>query len=132
MGKRRRAHWRRPGTRNKFLLNPVTDGAVLPVLHLNGYKISNPTILARIPRDELDQLLAGYGDTPHWVEGSEPASMHQQMAAALDTVLAEIRAIQREARATGTATRPRWPMIVLKTLKGWTGPKEVDGQRTEG
>ena len=116
---------------NKFL-NPVTDGAVLPVLHLNGYKISNPTILARIPRDELDQLLAGYGYTPHWVEGSEPAAMHQQMAAALDTVLAEIRAIQREARATGTATRPRWPMIVLKTLKGWTGPKEVDGQRTEG
>jgi xylulose-5-phosphate/fructose-6-phosphate phosphoketolase len=116
---------------NKFL-NPVTDGAVLPILHLNGYKIANPTILARIPRDELDQLLAGYGYTPHWVEGSEPAAMHQQMAAALDTVLAEIRAIQREARATGTATRPRWPMIVLKTLKGWTGPKEVDGQRTEG
>ena len=116
---------------NKFL-NPVTDGAVLPILHLNGYKIANPTILARIPRHELDQLLAGYGYTPHWVEGSEPAAMHQQMAAALDTVVAEIRAIQREARTTGTATRPRWPMIVLKTSKGWTGPKEVDGQRTEG
>ncbi len=116
---------------NKFL-NPVTDGAVLPVLHLNGYKIANPTILARIPRDELDHLLAGYGYTPHWVEGSEPAAMHQQMAATLDAVLAEIRAIQREARITGTATRPRWPMIVLKTLKGWTGPKEVDGQPTEG
>ena len=116
---------------NKFL-NPVTDGAVLPILHLNGYKIANPTILARIPREELEHLLVGYGYTPHWVEGSEPVAMHQQMAATLDTVLAQIRAIQREARTTGTATRPHWPMIVLKTPKGWTGPKEVDGQPTEG
>jgi xylulose-5-phosphate/fructose-6-phosphate phosphoketolase len=116
---------------NKFL-NPVTDGAVLPILHLNGYKISNPTILARIPREELEHLLVGYGYTPHWVEGSEPAAMHQSMAVTLDAVLAEIRVIQREARTTGTAKRPRWPMIVLKTPKGWTGPKEVDGQATEG
>jgi xylulose-5-phosphate/fructose-6-phosphate phosphoketolase len=116
---------------NKFL-NPATDGAVLPILHLNGYKIANPTILARIPREELDHLLTGYGYTPHWVEGSDPASMHQQIAATLDTVLAEIRAIQREARTSGTTTRPSWPMIVLATPKGWTGPKEVDGQPTEG
>jgi xylulose-5-phosphate/fructose-6-phosphate phosphoketolase len=116
---------------NKFL-NPVTDGAVLPILHLNGYKIANPTILARIPRDELEHLLVGYGYTPHWVQGSEPVAMHQQMAATLDTVLAEIQSIQREARATGIVARPRWPMIVLETPKGWTGPKEVDGQATEG
>jgi xylulose-5-phosphate/fructose-6-phosphate phosphoketolase len=116
---------------NKFL-NPIHDGAVLPILHLNGYKIANPTILARIPREELEHLLVGYGYTPHWVEGSEPVAMHRQMAATLDAVLAEIRAIQREARATGTAARPRWPMIVLKTPKGWTGPKEVDGRPTEG
>jgi xylulose-5-phosphate/fructose-6-phosphate phosphoketolase len=116
---------------NKFL-NPVSDGAVLPILHLNGYKIANPTILARIPRDELESLFVGYGYRPYFVAGSEPAAMHQLMAATLDAVLAEIRGIQREARATGIATRPRWPMIVLETPKGWTGPKEVDGKPTEG
>ncbi len=116
---------------NKFL-NPVTDGAVLPILHLNGYKIANPTVLARIPRQELESLLVGYGYTPYFVEGSEPAAMHQRMAAALDTVIAEIRRIQRDARATGSTERPRWPMIVLRTPKGWTGPKEVDGKPMEG
>ncbi len=116
---------------NKFL-NPVADGAVLPILHLNGYKIANPTVLARIPREELESLLVGYGYTPHFVEGSEPAAMHQRMAATLDTVIAEIRAIQYEARTKGSPTRPRWPMIVLATPKGWTGPSEVDGEKTEG
>jgi xylulose-5-phosphate/fructose-6-phosphate phosphoketolase len=116
---------------NKFL-NPVTDGAVLPILHLNGYKIASPTVLARIPREELESLLVGYGYTPHFVEGSEPAAMHQQMAAVLDTVIAEIHRIQREARTTGSTERPRWPMIVLRTPKGWTGPKQVDGKPTEG
>src|SRR5439155_19317910 len=94
---------------NKFL-NPVTDGAVLPILHLNGYKIANPTVLARIPREELDQLLRGYGDAPRYVEGSDPADMHQQMAAAPDSTVAEIRAIQREARTRGFRARPAWPM----------------------
>src|SRR5437870_3430663 len=115
---------------NKFL-NPVTDGAVLPILHLNGYKIANPTVLARIPREELDQLLRGYGYAPRYVEGSDPADMHQQMAAVLDGTVAEIRAIQREARTRGFRARPTWPMIVLRSPKGWTCPKEIDGKRCE-
>jgi xylulose-5-phosphate/fructose-6-phosphate phosphoketolase len=116
---------------NKFL-NPATDGAVLPILHLNGYKIANPTILARIPEPELRALLEGYGYAPRFVSGSEPEAMHQQMAAALDEVLAEIRAIQQRAQADGDTSRPRWPMIVLRTPKGWTGPAEVDGVPVEG
>jgi len=116
---------------NKFL-NPVTDGAVLPILHLNGYKISNPTILARITHEELEQLLRGYGWTPYFVEGSDPALMHETMAAPLDTVLEEIKNIQQDARANGSGKRPRWPMIVLNTPKGWTGPKKVDGLQIEG
>ncbi|MCB2180548.1 MAG: phosphoketolase family protein [Desulfobulbaceae bacterium] len=116
---------------NKFL-NPVHDGAVLPILHLNGYKIANPTILARISRDELEKLFVGYGYTPYFVEGSDPETMHQLMAATLDTIIAEIKAIQHEARSSGIAKRPRWPMIILQTPKGWTGPKEVDGKKTEG
>src|SRR5436190_5661014 len=116
---------------NKFL-DPVTDGAVLPVLHLNGYKIANPTVLARIPEEELRSLLEGYGYAPRFVSGSEPAAMHQRMAATLDEVVGEIRALQRRAREEGDATRPRWPMIVLRTPKGWTGPKEVDGVPVEG
>jgi xylulose-5-phosphate/fructose-6-phosphate phosphoketolase len=116
---------------NKFL-NPATDGAVLPVLHLNGYKIANPTVLARIPHDELRALLEGYGHTPRFVEGSDPEEMHQAMAAALGEVLDEIAEIQSRARAGERAARPRWPMIVLRTPKGWTGPKEVDGNLTEG
>jgi xylulose-5-phosphate/fructose-6-phosphate phosphoketolase len=115
---------------NKFL-NPVHDGAVLPILHLNGYKIANPTVLARIPREELDQLLRGYGYAPHYVEGSEPDAMHQQMAAALDAVVGEIRAIQGEARSKGFRTRPSWPMIVLRSPKGWTCPREIDGKLCE-
>ena len=116
---------------NKFL-NPATDGAVLPILHLNGYKIANPTVLARIPREELEALVVGYGYKPHFVEGSEPEAMHRQMAATLDAVLDEIAVIQREARTNKAALRPRWPMIVLVTPKGWTGPKEVDGKKAEG
>jgi xylulose-5-phosphate/fructose-6-phosphate phosphoketolase len=116
---------------NKFL-NPATDGAVLPILHLNGYKIANPTVLARIPHEELESLFVGYGYHPYFVEGSEPEAMHQRMAETLDTVIAEIQSIQRAARSDGQVTRPRWPMIVLRTPKGWTGPKEVDGKQTEG
>jgi len=116
---------------NKFL-NPATDGAVLPILHLNGYKIANPAVLARIPRGELDQLLRGYGWTPYFVEGSEPAAMHALMATTLDRVADEIQRIQHVARTTGDTHRPAWPMIVLVTPKGWTGPKIVDGQQTEG
>jgi xylulose-5-phosphate/fructose-6-phosphate phosphoketolase len=116
---------------NKFL-NPATDGAVLPILHLNGYKISNPTVLARITHEELDQLLRGYGWTPYYVEGDEPELMHQQMAATLDQAVADIQAIQHHARETGDLTRPRWPVIVLKSPKGWTGPKTVDGKPNEG
>ena len=116
---------------NKFL-DPITDGAVLPVLHLNGYKIANPTVLARIPEHELRALLEGYGYAPRFVSGSEPEAMHQRMAFVLDEVVAEIRAVQRHARESGDATRPRWPMIVLRTPKGWTGPKEVDGVPVEG
>ena len=116
---------------NKFL-NPASDGAVLPILHLNGYKIANPTILARIPQAELEALFVGYGYKPHFVEGSEPQAMHRQMAATLNSVMEEIRAIQHAARSQGNTARPRWPMIVLKTPKGWTGPKEVDGKPAEG
>ena len=124
---------------NKFL-NPVTDGAVLPVLHLNGYKIANPTVLARIPEDELAALMRGYGYTPHFVVGDDPMAVHQQLAATLDTVLDDIATIQHDARGArgsggGTTTvgpRPPWPMIVLRTPKGWTGPKDVDGQQVEG
>jgi xylulose-5-phosphate/fructose-6-phosphate phosphoketolase len=116
---------------NKFL-NPATDGAVLPILHLNGYKISNPTVLARITPEELDQLLRGYGWTPYYVEGHEPALMHQAMAAALEEVIYDIQQIQQQAREHGDLTRPRWPLIVLRSPKGWTGPKEVDGRPNEG
>ncbi|MEJ6484810.1 phosphoketolase family protein [Nostoc punctiforme UO1] len=116
---------------NKFL-NPVHDGAVLPILHLNGYKIANPTVLARISHEELESLLVGYGYKPYFVEGDDPADVHQQMAATLDIAIAEIQSIQREARVHGFTKRPQWPMIVLKTPKGWTGPKEVDGKKTEG
>ena len=116
---------------NKFL-NPATDGAVLPILHLNGYKIANPTVLARISREELEQLLRGYGWTPHYVEGHEPAAMHAAMAATLDRVVEQIGAIQRDARVGGSMGRPRWPMIVLASPKGWTGPKFIDGRPNEG
>ncbi len=116
---------------NKFL-NPARDGAVLPVLHLNGYKIANPTVLARIPPVELRSLMEGYGYAPRFVEGDDPESMHQLMAATLDEVAAEIAEIQRRAREDGEFERPRWPMIVLRTPKGWTGPKVVDGLPAEG
>ena len=116
---------------NKFL-NPASDGAVLPVLHLNGYKIANPTVLARIPQEELRSLLEGYGYAPRFVEGSDPPKMHQLMAATLDEVTEEIAAIQRRARSQGEVGRPCWPMIVLRTPKGWTGPKVVDGLPAEG
>jgi len=115
---------------NKFL-NPAVDGAVLPILHLNGYKIANPTILARIPDDELRALMEGYGYAPRFVAGDDPAEMHQLMAATMDQVVGEIREIQRRAREDGDLSRPRWPMIVLRTPKGWTGPKEVDGVPVE-
>jgi xylulose-5-phosphate/fructose-6-phosphate phosphoketolase len=116
---------------NKFL-DPVGDGAVLPILHLNGYKIANPTVLARISQSELEALLTGYGHRPIFVEGDDPRLVHQAMAAALDQALGEIRELQDGARKQGVRQRPRWPMIVLRTPKGWTGPKEVDGKRTEG
>ena len=116
---------------NKFL-NPIRDGAVLPVLHLNGYKIANPTVLARIPREELEALLVGYGHRPYFVEGDDPAEMHQKMASTLEACVLEIRSTQQMARSTGDAKRPRWPMIVLRTPKGWTGPKEVAGHKVEG
>jgi xylulose-5-phosphate/fructose-6-phosphate phosphoketolase len=116
---------------NKFL-DPATDGAVLPILHLNGYKIANPTVLARIGDQELTSLLEGYGHAVHWVDGSDPAVMHQRMAAVLDTVIDEIAEAQRAARIEGRTGRPRWPMIVLRTPKGWTGPKTVDGLPAEG
>ncbi len=115
---------------NKFL-NPKRDGAVLPVLHLNGYKIANPTILARISREELEALLKGYGHKPYFVEGDDPSTMHQLMAATLEQCILEIRSIQDHARSTGDTSRPRWPMIVLRSPKGWTGPKEVDGHKVE-
>jgi xylulose-5-phosphate/fructose-6-phosphate phosphoketolase len=116
---------------NKFL-NPITDGAVLPVLHLNGYKINNPTVLARISHKELESLFVGYGYTPYFVEGSDLASMHQAMAATLEHCVLEIRKIQRQARRTGNAVRPLWPMIVLRSPKGWTAPREIDGHYLEG
>jgi xylulose-5-phosphate/fructose-6-phosphate phosphoketolase len=115
---------------NKFL-NPIRDGAVLPILHLNGYKIANPTVLARITPEELDSLIKGYGWTPHVVEGDDPQLMHQKMAATLEACVQRIRAIQEEARSSGKPGRPRWPMIILRSPKGWTGPKEVDGHRVE-
>ena len=116
---------------NKFL-NPVSDGVVVPILHLNGYKIANPTVLARIPEDELRQLLQGYGYTPYILAGDDPMDMHQRMAALLDLVMDELQEIQGSARRRGRATRPRWPMIVFRSPKGWTGPKEVDGLPVEG
>ncbi|HET6391356.1 MAG TPA: phosphoketolase family protein, partial [Blastococcus sp.] len=116
---------------NKFA-DPVTDGAVLPILHLNGYKIANPTVLARIPREELLDLLRGYGHTPYLVEGDDPETMHREFAATLDRCLDEIAGIQRRAREDGGTERPRWPMIVLATPKGWTGPRTVDGLQVEG
>ncbi len=116
---------------NKFL-NPVHDGAVLPILHLNGYKIAGPTVLARISHDELDELFRGYGYVPYHVEGDDPEKMHQYMARTMDTVIAEIRDIWAEARTGGFSGRPRWPMIILRTPKGWTGPKEIDGLPVEG
>jgi xylulose-5-phosphate/fructose-6-phosphate phosphoketolase len=116
---------------NKFL-NPITDGAVLPILHLNGYKISNPTVLARIEREELEQFIRGCGWSPYFVEGDDPHAMHQLMAGTLAKVIEDIRQIQRNARDNGDTTRPRWPMIVLRSPKGWTGPKIVDGLQVEG
>jgi xylulose-5-phosphate/fructose-6-phosphate phosphoketolase len=116
---------------NKFL-NPIRDGAVLPILHLNGYKIANPTILARITSEELADLFKGYGWAPHFVEGDEPELMHQQMARTVESCIQQIRSIQEQARQSGKAERPRWPMIILRSPKGWTGPKEVDGHRVEG
>ncbi|WP_254174496.1 phosphoketolase family protein [Planktothrix pseudagardhii] len=116
---------------NKFI-NPIRDGAVLPVLHLNGYKIANPTILSRISHEELEALFKGYGYKPYFVEGSDPTLMHQKMAATLEEAITEIKAIQAEARSTGTAKRPMWPMIVLRSPKGWTGPADVDGHKVEG
>jgi xylulose-5-phosphate/fructose-6-phosphate phosphoketolase len=116
---------------NKFL-NPATDGAVLPILHLNGFKIANPTVLARIPHAELEDLMRGYGYEPFTLEGHDPATMHQGMAAVLETMLDRIAQIQKSAREEGNTERPRWPMLILKTLKGWTGPKFVDGKPVEG
>lgn len=115
---------------NKFL-NPITDGAVLPILHLNGFKIANPTIFSRISHEEVEQFFRGCGWEPRFVEGSEPEKMHQQMAATLDWAIREIKRIQKHARTTGDTTRPRWPMIVFRSPKGWTGPKEVDGNPVE-
>ncbi|MFP3550655.1 phosphoketolase family protein [Paraburkholderia sp. SIMBA_049] len=116
---------------NKFI-NPARDGAVLPILNLNGYKIANPTVLARISHEELEALFVGYGYKPYFVEGSDPAEMHRAMATTLDTIVGEIRAIQSKAREGGEVERPRWPMIVLRTPKGWTGPKEIRGHKVEG
>src|SRR5271165_812275 len=116
---------------NKFL-NPITDGAVLPVLHLNGYKINNPTVLARISHEELEALFVGYGYTPLFVEGSDPESMHQAMAATMEHAVLQIRTIQQEARQSDKAQRPRWPMIILRSPKGWSAPRQVDGHYLEG
>jgi len=115
---------------NKFL-SPVHDGAVLPILHLNGYKIANPTVLARMSHQELENLFVGYGYKPYFVEGSDPETMHQLMAATLDTVINEIKQIQEDARTNGFTKRPQWPLIILRSPKGWTGPEEVDGKKTE-
>jgi len=116
---------------NKFI-NPIRDGAVLPILNLNGYKIANPTILSRIDHEDLEYLFRGYGYTPYFVEGSDPEEMHQKMAATLEDCVNQIRSIQTEARTSGEAKMARWPMIILRTPKGWTGPKEVDGHKVEG
>ncbi len=116
---------------NKFL-NPIRDGAVLPILHLNGYKIANPTLLSRISHEELEALFRGYGYTPYFVEGDDPMEMHQKMATVLEECITQIRQIQLEARSSGQAIRPKWPMIVLRTPKGWTGPSNVDGHKVEG
>jgi xylulose-5-phosphate/fructose-6-phosphate phosphoketolase len=116
---------------NKFL-NPIRDGAVLPILHLNGYKINNPTILSRVTHEELESLFQGYGWKPYFVEGSEPIEMHAKMAAVMEECVLEIRRVQQEARSSGKPIRPRWPMIVLRSPKGWSGPKEVDGHKVEG
>ena len=116
---------------NKFL-NPIRDGAVLPILNLNGYKIANPTILSRISHEELEALFVGYGYTPYLVEGSDPPLMHQKMAATLDRAVGDIRAAQKAARDSNSPSRPRWPMIVLRSPKGWTGPKEIKGHKIEG
>ncbi len=116
---------------NKFL-NPVLDGAVLPILHLNGYKIAGPTVLGRISHEELDQLFRGYGYNPYFVEGDDPDKLHQILAATLDTVIAEIKEIQTKTRSKGFKERPKWPMIIFRTLKGWTCPKVVDGLPVEG
>jgi xylulose-5-phosphate/fructose-6-phosphate phosphoketolase len=115
---------------NKFL-NPATDGVVLPILHLNGYKIANPCILARISHEELDQLFRGYGYAPYFVEGNDPDVMHELMASTLDKVIGEIHRIKMDARRNGSGERPRWPLIILRTPKGWTCPAEIDGKRTE-
>ena len=114
------------------LLNPISDGAVLPILHLNGYKISNPTVLARIEHEELEQFFRGCGWTPYFVEGDEPEKMHQLMAAVLEKAIEDIKQIQSDARNKNDASRPRWPLIVLRSPKGWTGPKVVDGLQIEG
>src|SRR6185436_3811579 len=116
---------------NKFL-NAARDGAVLPSLNLNGYKINNPTLLARITHEELEDLFKGYGYTPLFVEGSDAASMHQAMAATLDHCIRTIKSYQSDARVSETTVRPRWPMIILRTPKGWTAPPEVDGHKVEG
>lgn len=116
---------------NKFL-DPKRDGVVLPILHLNGYKIANPTVLARISHDELEKLFIGYGYEPYFIEGDKPESMHQKMAETMDVIVSKIKTIWHEARIQGNPTRPRWPMIILRSPKGWTGPKEVDGLKTEG
>ena len=116
---------------NKFL-NPIRDGGVLPVLNLNGYKIANPTVLSRISHEELEALFVGYGYTPYFVEGSDPPVMHEKMAATLEQAIEAIRTAQREARESGKASRPRWPMIVLRSPKGWTGPREINGHKVEG
>ena len=116
---------------NKFL-NPARDGAVLPILHLNGYKIAGPTVLARLPHAELESLFTGYGYKCYFVEGHEPEAMHQKMAATMDAVIAEIRAIQETRARNGFHERPAWPMIILRSPKGWTGPKELDGKPVEG
>ncbi len=116
---------------NKFL-NPIRDGAVLPILHLNGYKIANPTVLARISHEEVEDLFRGFGWTPYFVEGDDPAVMHPAMAETLEQCVLDIRAIQQEARSSRTAKRARWPLVILRTPKGWTAPKEVDGHKLEG
>src|SRR5262249_55057866 len=116
---------------NKFL-NPITDGAVLPILHLNGYKIASPTVLARISPEELTDYFQGLGYTPYWVEGSDPEEMHYKMAETLDAVFAEIQAIQTKARTQKKAFRPLWPLVIMKTPKGWTAPKECEGKKIEG